>query len=113
MHEMSIAISIVEAVTEKTRQEGCTLVTEIDLVVGRLSGVQLESLLFCFSAAAAGTMAEQARLVVDEREGVGECEACGTRVAMETHYARCPGCGEFRVRIVSGEELSVQSITIE
>lgn len=113
MHEMSIAMSIVEAVAGKARQEGCSTVTGIELVVGRLSGVEVESLRFCFSAAARGTSVEGAGLEIDEREGAGVCEACGERFAVEGYHARCPACGQYRVRIVAGEELAVRSITIE
>jgi hydrogenase nickel incorporation protein HypA/HybF len=113
MHEMSIAISVIDAVTEKARLEGCAAVTEIDLVVGQLAGVQIESLKFCFSAAAKNTPAEGADLLIEEREGTGLCEECGARFPIDSFYAKCPDCGVFRVRVVSGEELSVRSITIE
>ncbi len=113
MHEMSIAMSVVDAVCDHARQEGCSMVTGIELVVGRLSGVDAESLRFCFSAAARSTSAEGAELVVEEREAVGVCEACGLRFPVTSYHARCPGCGQYRVRIESGEELAVKSITIE
>ena len=113
MHEMSIAMSVIDAVIEKARLEGCSLVTEIDLVVGQLAGVQIESLKFCFSAAAKNTPAEGAELLIEEREGSGLCEECGARFAIDSFHTKCPVCGLFRVRVVSGEELSVRSITIE
>jgi hydrogenase nickel incorporation protein HypA/HybF len=113
MHEMSIAMSVVEAVADRARQEGCSMVTGIELVVGRLSGVQAESLRFCFSAAARNTPAEGAELVIEERDAAGVCDACGARFPVEGYHAGCPECGLFRVRVVSGEELAVKSITIE
>ncbi|NTU52925.1 MAG: hydrogenase maturation nickel metallochaperone HypA [Chlorobiaceae bacterium] len=113
MHEMSIALSVIDAVVARALGEGCSRVTGIELVVGRLSGVAVDSLTFCFSAAARGTPAEEAELVIDEREGQGRCEACSAVFPVSTLYAKCPTCGQFRVQIESGEELLVKSITIE
>ncbi|NTU67491.1 MAG: hydrogenase maturation nickel metallochaperone HypA [Chlorobiaceae bacterium] len=113
MHEMSIAMSIVESVAERARQEGCERVTGIEIVVGRLSGVQVESLRFCFDAATRGTPVEGAELSIEDREPSGACDACGAEFPVAGFHACCPVCGLFRVRIVSGEELAVKTITIE
>jgi hydrogenase nickel incorporation protein HypA/HybF len=113
MHEMSIAMTIVESVVEKAGMEGAGRVSQIELVVGRLAGVAIESLKFCFSAASRETLAESAELVIAEKPAIGECEDCGMRFSVDFHYARCQTCGGFRVKIVSGEELYIQSITIE
>ncbi|MBN1928050.1 MAG: hydrogenase maturation nickel metallochaperone HypA [Chlorobiaceae bacterium] len=113
MHEMSIALSVIDAVTEKARQEGCSKVTGIELVVGRLAGVEVEALKFCFSAACRDTAADGAELFIDEREAFGQCEACGERFPVTSFYAKCPSCGQFRVTVESGQELAVRSITIE
>lgn len=110
---MSIAMSVIESVCDRALREGGTVVTEIELVVGKLAGVEVESLKFCFSAAAKGTPAERATLVVDEREAEGVCEACGMSFRMARYGESCPFCGSLRVRIASGEELSVRSIAIE
>lgn len=113
MHEMSIALSIVEAVEAKARKEGAGRISGIDLVIGKLAGIEPESLKFCFSAAAKGTLAEEALLAVDEPEGLGECGECGAMFPVSFYYAECPVCRSLRVKIVSGEEFVIKSITIE
>ena len=113
MHEMSIAMSIVEAVDAKARAEGAGRISEVDLLVGKLAGIQPESLKFCFSSAAKGTLAQEALLAIEEPEGVGECGECGMRFPVTFYYAECPDCRSLRVTIVSGEEFLIQSITIE
>ena len=107
---MSIALSIVEAVDVKARAEGAGKISGIDLLIGKLAGIEPESLKFCFSAAAKGTLAENALLAIDEPEGIGEC---GTRFPVTFYYAECPKCRSLRINIVSGEEFLIQSITIE
>ena len=113
MHEMSIALSIVEAVNAKARVEGAARISGIDLVIGKLAGIEPESLKFCFSAAAKGTLAEEALLNVEEPEGIGECGECGKIFPVSFYYAECPDCRSLRIKIVSGEEFLIQSITIE
>jgi len=113
MHEMSIALSIIDAVTAKAKEEHSDTVTIIELEVGKVSGVEVESLKFCFSAAAKNTVAEGAKLAVCEVEPVGECEECGQRFPVAFHIATCTFCGSFKTNIVSGRELSIKSITIE
>jgi len=113
MHEMSIALSIVEAVDVKARVEGAGKISCIDLLIGKLAGIEPESLKFCFSAAAKGTLAEDALLAIDEPEGIGECGECCTRFPVTFYYAECPKCRSLRIKIVSGEEFLIQSITIE
>jgi len=113
MHEMSIAMSVIEAVLGKACEEGGVKITGIELVVGKLAGVQVESLRFCFDAATRDTLADGAELLIEEPEGRGRCEACGERFAITNFFARCPACGQFRVTVESGQELAVRSITIE
>jgi hydrogenase nickel incorporation protein HypA/HybF len=113
MHEMSIALSIVEAVDAKARQEGAGKISGIDLLIGKLAGIEPESLKFCFSAAAKGSLAEDAELSIEEPEGLGDCGDCGTRFPVAFYYAECPRCRSLRVNIVSGEEFLIQSMTIE
>ena len=101
MHEMSIALSIVEAVEAKAREEGAGSISGIDLVIGKLAGIEPESLKFCFSAAAKGTLAEEALLKVEEPEGRGECGDCGKMFTVYFYYSECPDCSSLRIKIVS------------
>ena len=113
MHEMSIALSIIDAVTAKAEEEKAGKVTGIELEVGRISGVQSESLRFCLPVAAKNTVAEGADLSIRETEPEGECEECGRRFPMDGFFARCEICGSLDISIVSGRELLIKSITLE
>ncbi len=110
---MSIALSIIDAVEAKATEEGAGRVSEVELLVGRLAGIEPESLRFCFEAAAKGTVLDGARLAIEAPEGVGECLECATRFPVSFYYAECPACRSLRVRIVSGEEFKIKSFTIE
>jgi hydrogenase nickel incorporation protein HypA/HybF len=69
MHELSIALSIVEGVTEEAQQRGEGIVRAVHLRLGKLSGVVRDALLFAYEAACAGTMLEGSELRVEEVDG--------------------------------------------
>ncbi len=113
MHEMSIALSIIDAVVAKAGQEDSEKVNEIELEIGKVSGVELNALRFCFSAAAKNTIAEDAELVIREVEPAGECEECGRSFPVNNFYAKCVSCGSFKTTVIAGRELLIKSITLE
>jgi len=113
MHEMSVALSIVDAAEARARQEGSGAISEISLVVGRLAGIVPDALRFCFPAASRGSLAEDAVLVIEEREGRGVCVSCGASFPVSFYVAECPKCRSLAVRVVSGDEFIIESITIE
>ncbi len=110
---MSLAINIVELVSEKAQAAGGQKVTTVELEAGTLSGVMVEALGFCFDAAARNTPAEGARLVVREIEARGACMGCGHTFVLESLLAQCPQCGGYAVETLQGRELKVVSLTID
>lgn len=69
MHELSIAVSIVEGVEEELRERGDPKLHAVHLQLGSLSGVVKEALLFAYDAACEGTPLAGSRLVILESEG--------------------------------------------
>lgn len=113
MHEMSIAMSIVDAVEERARQERAEKITALELDIGKLSGVEVDSLRFCFSAAVKNSMLDGASLDIRVIQPEGRCSDCGESFPVDFHYAKCVSCGSFRVDLVAGRELTIRSITLE
>jgi hydrogenase nickel incorporation protein HypA/HybF len=113
MHEMSLAMNIVELVSAKAQDAGGQRVTSVELEAGTLSGVMVEALVFCFEAAARNTLAEGARLEVREVEGCGRCQGCGHSFALDSLLAQCPQCGGYGVETLQGRELKVVSLTVD
>jgi hydrogenase nickel incorporation protein HypA/HybF len=69
MHELSIALALVELACEEVDRRQLPHVHAVHLRLGSLSGVVRDSLLFSFDAAAAGTPIEGASLKVEETAG--------------------------------------------
>lgn len=110
---MSLAISIVELVSDKAQAAGARKVTAVELEVGRLSGLMVEALVFCFEAAARNTAVEGAELLIRELDGRGNCQACGHSFIVDSLLAQCPECGGYAVETVQGRELKVLALTID
>ncbi len=113
MHEMSLAMNIVDIACTKATEAGGTAIREIEVEVGRLAGVMVESLSFCFSAATHGTMAEGAELRIIDTPAEAECMECRTKFAIESCWGRCPSCDSWRLDVLKGRELRVLSITFD
>jgi len=69
MHELSIALSIVDGVSEEAATRGGGLVRAVHLRLGRLSGVVREALLFAYDQACEGTSLQGSELRIEDVDG--------------------------------------------
>ncbi len=109
MHELGITRNIVAIVAERA---GDRRVSRVRLQVGRLSGIEVPAIRFCYDACAEGTVLEGSQLQIDEVEGRGRCHGCGEEVEAAHVTARCPCERKERLSIVRGEELLIKEMEI-
>lgn len=113
MHEASIALNILSIAEEKCREAGYEGIEAIRVRVGRASGVMPEALLMAFDVVKAGTISENASLLVDDVPVGGSCRACGEGFTTEDLYVlECPACGSGEFSVDSGRELDVTEIEV-
>jgi hydrogenase nickel incorporation protein HypA/HybF len=108
VHELSVTQSVVDAVVEKL---GESRVVRLRLEIGRLSGVVVDSVRFCFDLVAEGTTLEGATLEVDEPAGQARCRDCGAEFAATDLLAVC-GCGGIDLEIRSGQDLIIKEVEV-
>ena len=114
MHELSIVEALIDQVgkeLDRAGQQGP--VRRLDLSVGRLSGVNCESLQFAFRLLAPGTIVADAEMVIREPKAVCHCHACNAAVEIDDLVVQCPRCASSEITIEGGRELVLQSIEIE
>src|SRR5271163_5239483 len=75
MHELSIAMSIVDMAQEEAEQRD-VLIDAVHLELGLLSGVVADALLFSYEIACSGTRLEGSRLVIKEVPIEVYCPSC-------------------------------------
>jgi hydrogenase nickel incorporation protein HypA/HybF len=114
MHEVAIADALIEQVQSEIDRAGASgTVTRIALCVGRLSGVNPDSLRFALDLLVKGTILESARIEIAEPAAQGQCAACGCRAEIEDLESRCQRCGSSDVAIEGGRQLLLESIELE
>jgi len=107
MHELSVALSLLQEVERIAREEHASEVLRVTVAVGALSGVEAQALETCFPLVAEGSMAAKAELTIMRLPTEVECRACGAKDAAELPMLSCPACGSIDVDVVQGRELLI------
>jgi hydrogenase nickel incorporation protein HypA/HybF len=109
MHELSLAQAVVDAVAERLGEAEVATVT---LEIGKLSGVVVESIRFCFPIVADGTTLAGATLVIEEPPGAARCRDCGREFELDDPILLCPGCDGANVAVESGGDFRIRSVEV-
>ena len=113
MHEVSIALSLLDIVEKKCREEGYQRVESVRVRVGKASGVLPEAFSFALDVVKMDTLARDARFIIDLVPLGGTCTACGKRFETEEPYiAECPYCASPSFRITQGNELEIVEMEV-
>jgi len=114
MHELSIAMSIVEMATEEVARQGAAQVNTVYLKLGALSGVVKEALLFSYYIACEDTPLAGSHLLIEEMPIVVYCEPCRKeRTLASTHHFFCPVCATPTAEVLHGRELEVTALEVQ
>ena len=114
MHEVSIVEALIDQVEGEVARAGASgKVTRLALSIGRLSGVQPDSIRFAFQLLSPGTITEGADLEIEEPGAICVCAACGARTPISELCAACPACDSPSVSLEGGQEMLLQTIDID
>jgi hydrogenase nickel incorporation protein HypA/HybF len=113
MHELSIAEDVLDIVHQYVPERERGRIRVVNMNVGALSGVVVESLTFCFSAITAGTPLEGVVLHCRAIPYLLRCTACGWEGEAEPGIRLCPACESAETTILSGTELQVTDIELD
>jgi hydrogenase nickel incorporation protein HypA/HybF len=113
VHELSIALSILELAGEESERCGGAFVKAIYLKLGVLSGVGKEALASAFELATERSKFETCRLVIEEVSISGYCPKCqGERSVHSLQCLQCVDCGAYVSKISHGKELEVSALEL-
>jgi hydrogenase nickel incorporation protein HypA/HybF len=114
MHELSIALSILDFAAEEAERQGRRRVVAIHLRLGPLSGVVKDALQSAYDLARETSDLGESELVIEEVPLVAYCPACCTeRTLVSAQELCCPACGTPTPEVVRGRELEVFALEIE
>jgi hydrogenase nickel incorporation protein HypA/HybF len=113
MHELSIAMGIVDAAVDEAQRRGVRVST-VHLRLGALSGVVKDALLFSYEVACQDTALQGSQLVVEDVPVIVFCAQCQKERTLESvQLFRCPECGTPTMDIRQGKELEVFALEVE
>jgi len=113
MHELSIAISIIEMAEEEAQRHGGQI-SAVHLKLGALSGVVKDALLSSFEMASADTVLAGSHLVVEEVPIIVFCDRCQAQQKITSpQWFCCPACGMPTSQVIQGKELEVVALEIQ
>ena len=114
MHELSIAMSIIELAEEESLKRGRVPVSAVHLRLGELAGVVKEALLGSFEMACEDAPLKGARLVIEDIPVRIFCRKCQSeRPINSVQLFCCAECGTPSAEVVRGRELEVVALEIE
>ena len=113
MHELSIAMSLLDLAQEELYRQGGGQLLALHLKLGPLSGVVQEALIGAFDQARKSTDFPDCRLLIEETPILVNCSTCGgVHPARSIQEICCQNCGTPATQIVSGRELELSAMEI-
>jgi hydrogenase nickel incorporation protein HypA/HybF len=112
MHEYSVCLALLEQVEQIAQENRARRVERIVLQLGPLSGVEAPLLEHAWPLAAAGSIAVDAELVIETAPVRVRCSQCGAESEAQVNRLLCGSCGDYRTRLISGDEMLLASLEL-
>jgi hydrogenase nickel incorporation protein HypA/HybF len=113
MHELSIAMSILDVAQEEVDRRGGPRVEAIHLRMGPLAGIVKDALLSAYELACEQTPFERSRLMIEEIPIVVFCSKCqAERSVQSLQWLCCVECDTPATDILHGRELEVTALEL-
>jgi hydrogenase nickel incorporation protein HypA/HybF len=112
MHELSIALSILDLVAEQAERLNARVVS-VRMKVGEMSGVVPGALASAYELAREASATPEARLVIEEVPVVVHCPKCAReRRPVSIQLLQCSVCHAPTPEVVRGRELEVTALEV-
>lgn len=113
MHEMSVASGIMNLLRSKlTEIAPCKLIA-MELLVGRLSGIDESSLRFALDTLLAERGLDSVEIRFASAPPRFKCPACCWAGSLVEFTVRCPACRKGELEITAGCDVTLERIEVE
>jgi len=113
MHELTLAVAVIDLIMEEAERHHAGTVSQVDIEVGTLSGVDGAALEFALSLAVKDTSLASVAFRLVHTPGEGECSSCGGTFSMDEPWTPCPVCRKPAAKILRGDGLRILSLTVD
>jgi hydrogenase nickel incorporation protein HypA/HybF len=112
MHELAICQALLDEVERIARERGAAGIATVRVRIGELAGVEPQLLQGAYEIATAGTLAAGAALVIEGAPVRVFCPRCQAESPARAQRLVCGICGDWRTRVVAGDELLLMSVEL-
>lgn len=112
MHELSVCQALLAQVERVVGEHQAHAAGRIILRIGPLAGVESRLLREAFPIASAGSVAENAELLIEELPLRVRCDTCGAESDAQPNRLLCGVCGDWHTRLISGDEMVLASVEL-
>lgn len=131
MHELSIALGMIDEVARIALDNNARKVVTVKLKVGKRSGIVIDSLKFAFDAVKLEyPLLSSTAMIVEEVPLTYTCNHCKNTFSpqrtclpigrsaeadktYEMYLVCCPECKSYNLKLLSGEEMHIESLEVE
>ena len=115
MHEVAIAMGMVDELLRIGRENNAKRITAVSLKIGKMSGIVTDSLKFAFDAVKLEhPELLTAEVMINEVPLIYECNDCDNSFDTDSfHFPACPECGSYNLKLISGEEQDIENVELE
>ena len=113
MHELSIAVSILDAVEAQAAKRPDARFCKVGLRIGELSGIDADALTFSWQAITMDTEFQTTALEVEFCPRRHRCGQCGQEFEVRDYETDCPSCKNMATTCIAGEELDIAFMEVE
>ena len=113
MHELSLSEGMLDLIKSNAAEAGFSRVFGVHLEIGELAGIDTEALRFSFDAVTRGTLASDATLNISPVPGEARCGNCERTVHISSRIDPCPDCGDYRLEVTGGVDMTLKSLEVE
>ena len=110
MHELSLTQNILNVALQNA---GDKHLLRVNLLIGEFSDEREDSIRFYWDELAKGTSAQNAQLYFQRVDAEMQCLACETVFHPKEEIVVCPACGSQRLKLLSGDDVRLDSIDVE
>jgi hydrogenase nickel incorporation protein HypA/HybF len=113
LHEISVALGLLEGVQATAYEQGIERVNAVHVKIGALSGIARDALLFSWDVVTDKTICQNSELRVEEVPLVVFCERCAAERAPRPGSGLCcPECETVCPQVVTGRELQLVAMEV-
>jgi hydrogenase nickel incorporation protein HypA/HybF len=110
MHELSLTQNLLDIALKNA---GAKKIVHVNLTIGELSDEREESIQFYWNDLAKNTPAENAKLNFRHVDAEMKCLECNAAFHPKEETWLCPNCQSRRLKLISGDDVKLESIDVE